>query len=701
MDEDIHVYLRGGTYRLSQTLALGPNDSGFNGHVISYQAYPREVPIISGGIAVTGFTQYDAGRNIWRAPVPEGVTGRQVFVNGQRAWRTRTNGAPSSTATTAGGFTTSDGAYASYRNPTNIEVVKENYWKHMRCPLQSVATSTSGGSSLNVLPSCWVSNRNPPNLSFPFNGNGLPAMDSISWVENVYEQLTSAGQFYLDQSDSCLYYIPRQGEDLSTAAVELAELETLLTLAGTPAHLGPINDTDPAAVYTGTWTYSSSRALGDWGDDVHATRNVGDTVTYTFSGTGVEILGETNTDEGAFRIFVDGVEDTSVARTQTSSTRLAQQVIYSSQGLPKATHTVKLANAQAGPYTLVDAFVVAAEPIAPVHDITVTGITFSNATWKLPSTVGYIDNQAGVLWDTSGFIVTPSRIAAAVQVHRGTNISVVNDVLSHLGGNAVDLADGTQDSSVTGFIVQDTGGGGIYVGEVDDYFQTEPSLMTSGDVVSNNVVWYAGQDYRDAVGIWLGYTRNATVEHNDVGHNPYSGMSVGWGWGWASACNVQAAQGLKQCYHGTIYAGGNQVLNNYVHEPMESMWDGGPIYTNGGQGNGNGSVRSILSGNFVTMLNDSYHQLYLDEGSSYWNVYDNVASLGASDFTSPWGTEEYIDVGPINYSDTSKWSNTAYQTNVTAPVVVTDGNWPDAAKTIMGTAGLEPSYSSNLQGLGP
>ena len=46
---------------------------------------------------------------------------------------------------------------------------------------------------------------------------------------------------------------------------------------------------------------------------------------------------------------------------------------------------------------------------------------------------------------------------------------------------------------------------------------------------------------------------------------------------------MQAAQGLPDCLHGTSYAGGNKIVGNHVHSVMGALFDGGPIYTLGGQ----------------------------------------------------------------------------------------------------------------------
>jgi hypothetical protein len=412
-------------------------------------------------------------------------------------------------------------------------------------------------------------------------------------------------------------------------------------------------------------------------------------MTYTFSGTGLEVLGETYSDEGSFDAYVDGKQDTSQNFTENTSgnTRLAQQVIYSVKGLTQGTHTVKIVSTS-NSYLAIDGFEVTPEVINPVRNISFKGIDFEYSTWNLPATTGYIDNQAGVLWDTSGAATLPTIVPAAVTVSRGSDITFTNDTFAHLGATAVDLADGTQNTSVSNSVITDTAGGGVSVGEVDDYFQNNTALMTTGDTIADNVISYVGQDYSDTVGVWAGYTRTLTISHNDIGHTPYSGMSIGWGWGYASPCSMQAAQGLPSCEHGTIYAGGNQVIGNYVHDVMNTLFDGGPIYTNGGQGEG-GTVDSVLAGNYVAIGNHDDNMLYQDEGSSYWHTYDNVVNFAAGGtWIGMWTpTINNITVGPANYSSTAQTNNNGTDITYTAPTVVSGGAWPTAARAIMASAG--------------
>jgi hypothetical protein len=712
MTADIDVDLSGGTYRVPGGFRLGPAASGDNGYTVVWQAAPGQAPVISGADRITGFARYDQRLNIWRARVPlaDATTGgQQLFVNGQRAQLARSAGAPRGLRVTSTGFSTTDAAYAAFTNQSQIEVVDEFDWKHMSCPVRSITTAPGGGSDINILPSCWqANNRSVPNLGFPYNGAGLPAMYDISYVENAYQLLTQPGQFYLDQSGGYLYYIPRPGQRMVTADVELPVQQSLLTLQGNPGHLTPVNQNGQGASYSGTgWRRYANRGHGDLDNDVEATTTNGDSATYVFSGTGLEVLAETYSDEGTFDVYVDGKRDTRQNFTEDTSgnTRLAQQVVYSVEGLSRGRHTVKIVKT-GGTYLTIDGFVVIPDAIDRVRDVAFRHIAFEYSTWNLPETTGYIDNQAGVLWDTSGTTPEPAIVPAAVTVSRGSGITFADDAFLHLGATAVDLADGTQDSGVYNSVITDTAGGGISAGEVDDYFQNNPALMTSHDTIAGNAISYVGQDYSDTVGVWAGYTRNLTITHNDIGHTPYSGVSLGWGWGYASPCSTQAKQGLLTCAHGTIYAGGNHVTGNYVHDVMNTLYDGGPVYTNGGQGENGAGVYSVLAGNYVSIGNHDDNMLYQDEGSSYWHTYDNVVNFAADgNWIGMWTPTDYnITVGPADYSSAAMTLNNGTDITYATPTVVSGGAWPAAARAIMTAAGLPdrpapPVYDDDNQAL--
>jgi hypothetical protein len=325
-----------------------------------------------------------------------GAESRDLFVDGVRAQRATGPRDPGGFSVTATGFTTSDPSYTAWTNANRVEVVRENGWKQMRCPLASITKSPSGGSSLMVDPGCWNNNHNAvPNPGFPFNGAGLPTLDGVTRLENAYQLLGTPGQFYLDSAAGKLFYVPRPGEDMSRVDVELPVAQELLDVSGTPGHLAPLNDTDWRAAYTGGWNYSNNRQLGDLGDDVHYTSTNGDSVSYTFTGTGIQVLSEFSSDEGDADVYVDGTKVSTVSAN--SPQRLAQQVLASVTGLAKGTHTVRVVKT-GGSYLLVDGVTVIPDVVAPAHDIMFSGLTFAYTTWNAPTAAGYIDNQAGILW---------------------------------------------------------------------------------------------------------------------------------------------------------------------------------------------------------------------------------------------------------------------------------------------------------------
>jgi hypothetical protein len=691
MTGNITVYLLGGTYALTSTFQLGVKDSGENGHDVDYEAYPGQVPVLSGATKVTGWSEYNSSLHIYRAPVSSGIDSSQLFVNGVRAVRARDASNPGGFTLSGSSFVTSSSAYLSYTNTSDIVIVDDNDWKQMRCPLSSITKTSSGGSSLNVNPTCFSGNNSSiPNVGFPFNGSGLPRFDAVTWIENAYQLLTTPGQFYLDTSAHYLYYIPLSGQNMSTADVEIPTLQEVVDVSGTPGHLTPINDNASGITYSGSsWSDETGRTFGDYDNDVHSTTNNGDSASYTFTGSGIEALTEENSDEGNIGVYIDGSLKETVSAVD-STERLAQQAVISISGLSQGSHTLKLVK-ESGTYMLLDALVVIPTAISPVHNISFSGITIEYSTWNVPTTSGYFDNQSGVLWNPSND--TPVKTPAAVQVHRGDDIDFTDDVIQHTGDTGIDLADGTQNSAVTGDWITDTSASGVDVGEVDDYYQNITGLMTLDDTVSENTITHVGLEYHDDVGVWAGYTRGLAISNNDIGYSSYGGISEGWGWGWESPCSMQSAQkGLTTCRHGTNYAGDNTISDNDIHNIMLYTFDNGAIYTNGGQGGGNGSLTSTISGNVGAEALNSDNMIYPDEGSSYWNINNNVIRFGGTDWIGMWTpTINNITVDD-NYSDNSNKYDYGTDTSFTQATIVSNGAWPAAANAIIAAAGPSEQY---------
>jgi hypothetical protein len=76
---------------------------------------------------------------------------------------------------------------------------------------------------------------------------------------------------------------------------------------------------------------------GDYLDDIHSTKDAGASVSYAFSGTGVDWVGASGPDQGVVDVYIDGKL---VKRVDThSDTRRTQQTLFSTAGLRDGRHT--------------------------------------------------------------------------------------------------------------------------------------------------------------------------------------------------------------------------------------------------------------------------------------------------------------------------------------------------------------------------
>jgi hypothetical protein len=84
---DIVVFLRAGTYCVTEPLVFGVGDSGVDGHSVEYRAFDHETPVISGGVTVTNWV-LDHGK-IFKANLNWDRKLRGLYVNGKRATMTQ------------------------------------------------------------------------------------------------------------------------------------------------------------------------------------------------------------------------------------------------------------------------------------------------------------------------------------------------------------------------------------------------------------------------------------------------------------------------------------------------------------------------------------------------------------------------------------------------------------------------------------
>ncbi|MEU7476572.1 ricin-type beta-trefoil lectin domain protein [Lentzea sp. NPDC042327] len=243
MSGDIQVYLRGGNYPVTSTVEFTPGDSGTNGHRVLYSAYQDEVPVLSGGVPVTGWTQHSG--NIWKAPLSRANKLRALYVNDKRAFMaTKTissQGCYGTYTVTAGqapwaweSGSQCDGARynpgdlpAITRNPADIEIETATTWTTAIAGVRQITTSSDGASRVALFqqPGGAIAQG-------AFNGN-FQSGGSHKFM-NAYEFLDAPGEFYFDRSSQTVFYYKADSDNMATASVFAPNnVSTLLRIAGT------------------------------------------------------------------------------------------------------------------------------------------------------------------------------------------------------------------------------------------------------------------------------------------------------------------------------------------------------------------------------------------------------------------------------------------------------------------------------------
>jgi hypothetical protein len=226
MTGNIIVNLRSGTYELNQTLLFDQNDSGNSSlFKVIYQSYPGEKAVISGGRKISGWIPAPEKSGVWKTNIGTGLQTRQLYVNGIRAIRARSDSSLNLSSATINsninGFDFPNNPMATWQNQSQIEVVSTAIWKQFRCPIQNMTAN-----SIAIQQPCFNNTQNHTNCH-------LCNMHQITWVENAFELLNSPGEWYLNSTNGYLYYYPRQNEDMNTAEVIVPVLEKLISVGGT------------------------------------------------------------------------------------------------------------------------------------------------------------------------------------------------------------------------------------------------------------------------------------------------------------------------------------------------------------------------------------------------------------------------------------------------------------------------------------
>lgn len=214
------IILRGGTYYLPAPVVFTADDSGTPEHPVVIQSYPGEKPVISGGIRLQSLDWQPYKDGILKTLVPADLQTEEIFVNGERQILARyPNFDPA--AQYFDGFAAdaiSTNRSVRWADPTG------GYYHAMHPALWGDFTWRITGKKPTgevTLEGGWQNNR------------GAAAHRTIRFVENIFEELDSPGEWFLNHTTHILYFYPPAGLDLAHATFEATRLRSLVGFRGT------------------------------------------------------------------------------------------------------------------------------------------------------------------------------------------------------------------------------------------------------------------------------------------------------------------------------------------------------------------------------------------------------------------------------------------------------------------------------------
>jgi hypothetical protein len=244
MKGDITVTIRGGVYPVPEKITFGPEDSGRGTHRVIYRAAQGETPLFTGGVPVSG---WKPGKNgIWQAPLARKEKLRALYIDSARAVMARTEnkiraqGGWGSYSITAGQapwawqsgqvadgiqYNSSDLPKITH-NVTDVEIENQTTWNKNFIGVREI--TTEGDKRVFKLQQPYGA------IAQQIGWDAGLTRNSEQIIHNALELLDQPGEFYFDRAAQTVYYIPRSGEDLTTAKVIAPVTETLIELAGTP-----------------------------------------------------------------------------------------------------------------------------------------------------------------------------------------------------------------------------------------------------------------------------------------------------------------------------------------------------------------------------------------------------------------------------------------------------------------------------------
>jgi len=235
---EIRVLVRGGEYRLTQTVVFSLEDSAPTGGAVEYAAYPGEAPVFTSAVPITGWKKPEqpspllpeaALGHVWVVDAPASLSNVLTLYDSgkrlRRAWSKPFTPVAYVPATTpADQIAFPPGAMKNWPDLANGELRVIPNCDYEMCLLPLAVVDEPAGLAKTAVPASRPMGR-------------VKFLDETAWVENILEVLDEPGEWVFNASERRLYLWPTG--DGPSQAINAPLLTELVRIEGAVDYDGP------------------------------------------------------------------------------------------------------------------------------------------------------------------------------------------------------------------------------------------------------------------------------------------------------------------------------------------------------------------------------------------------------------------------------------------------------------------------------
>jgi len=219
--EPVVVHVRAGTYYFKKPVVFLPEDSRNAGESVVYKPYMGEKVVLSGATPLS--LRWSAHKpNIFKATVAPDVVFDQLFVDGKKQRMARYPN-----------YDAAKGHFGGYSKDV-LSPEKTASWKHPAGAFIHALHKHEWGGYHYLVTGKQADGQLEMEGGFQ-NNRQMGMHDEYRFIENVFEELDTTGEWYFDKNQKALYVYAASAQALSKARILTPQLNSLFEFRGSEA----------------------------------------------------------------------------------------------------------------------------------------------------------------------------------------------------------------------------------------------------------------------------------------------------------------------------------------------------------------------------------------------------------------------------------------------------------------------------------